>query len=62
MKLAAAREQDLHDLRVLARHAGITDPQRLVDIAYEVYGEDSVELPDSRASYLWLAEAVLAAR
>ncbi|MGO4300396.1 nucleotidyl transferase AbiEii/AbiGii toxin family protein [Leifsonia sp. RAF41] len=62
MKLAAAREQDLHDLRVLARHIGIDDPQQLVDIAFQVYGEDSIELPDSRQSYLWLAEAVLAAR
>src|SRR3954451_7708858 len=62
MKLAAAREQDLHDLRVLARHLGIDDPQQLVDIAFEVYGEDSIELSDSRQSYLWLAEAVLAKR
>nr|WP_285116473.1 DUF6036 family nucleotidyltransferase [Leifsonia sp. fls2-241-R2A-40a] len=59
MKLAAARDQDLHDLRILARHAGIRDPEQLVDIAFEVYGEDSIELPDSRQSYLWLAEAVL---
>ena len=62
MKLAAAREQDLHDLRVLARHAGIDDPQQLVDIAFKIYGEDSIALPDSRESYLWLAQALLASR
>jgi hypothetical protein len=31
MKLAASREQDLHDLGILARHAGITDPEKLVE-------------------------------
>lgn len=59
MKLAASREQDLVDLRILARHLGIRDPARLVDIAYDVYGEDSVELPDGRDSYLVIARAVI---
>ena len=61
MKMAAAREQDLHDLRILARNLGIEEPERLVEIAYEIYGEDSVELSDPRQSYLWLAQAVLPA-
>jgi len=60
MKLARGREQDLADLRILARHLAITEPERLVDIAYGIYGEDSVELPDGRASYLLLARDVLA--
>jgi len=59
--MAAAREQDLHDLRILARNLGIEEPERLVEIAYEIYGEDSVELSDPRQSYLWLAQAVLPA-
>ena len=59
MKLAAGREQDLADLRILARHLGIDDAERLVDIAYDVYGDDSVELPDGRESYLVLARAVI---
>ncbi len=59
MKLAAGREQDLADLRILARHLGIRDAARLVDLAYKVYGDDSVELPDGRESYLVLARAVI---
>lgn len=62
MKLAAGREQDLVDLRILARHLGIRDADQLVDIAYAVYGADSVELPDGRESYLLLARSVLDSR
>ncbi len=32
MKLAASRHQDLFDLGILARNAGITDPERLVTL------------------------------
>lgn len=60
MKLAAGRDKDASDLVVLARHEGITEPEQLVDIAYDVYGEDSVELPDGRQSYLWFARDVMA--
>ncbi|MCM3656432.1 DUF6036 family nucleotidyltransferase [Agromyces mediolanus] len=60
MKLAAGRDKDASDLVLLARHEGLTDPAALVDIAYEVYGEDSVELPDGRQSYLWFASDVMA--
>ena len=59
MKLAAGREHDLVDIATVARHLGITDPEVIVDIAYEVFGEDAVELPDGRQSYLYLAEAAL---
>ena len=59
MKLAAAREQDLFDLGILARHAGITDASKIVDIAFEAYGEDSVVLNEPRADYLILAEQAL---
>jgi len=59
MKLAASREQDLHDLAVLAKHAKITDPQQLVDIAFEQYGEDSVILNESRDDYLIIATQAL---
>ena len=59
MKLAASREQDLHDLGILARKANITDPQRLVDIAFEAYGEDSVVLNEPRGDYLILAKQAL---
>lgn len=59
MKLAAARDKDFVDLVILARHLGITEPAELVRIAYEVYGDDAVELPDGRESYLWYAESIL---
>lgn len=60
MKLAGSREQDLHDLGVLARHAGITDPQELVDIAFRAYGADSVVLNEPAEDYLILAKQALA--
>jgi hypothetical protein len=59
MKLAAGRDKDFVDLGILARHLGITDPGELVRIAYEVYGDDAVELPDGRESYRWYAQSVL---
>lgn len=59
MKLSAARDKDLVDLGILAKHLGITDPADLVRIAYEIYGEDAVELPDGPKSYLWYAESVI---
>jgi len=61
MKLAASRDQDLRDLGILARHAGIADAETLVDIAYAAYGEDSVVLSDSRDDYLQMAEQALVA-
>ncbi|UIP57780.1 DUF6036 family nucleotidyltransferase [Agromyces marinus] len=59
MKLAAVRDKDFVDLGILARHLGITEPEELVRIAYEVYGDDAVELPDGRESYLWYAQSVI---
>ncbi|WP_285035549.1 hypothetical protein [Plantibacter sp. ME-Dv--P-095] len=61
MKLASAREQDLSDLVVLVRHLGITAAETLVDIAFEIYGEDSMSLTDSREDVFRLAVDVLAA-
>ncbi|BDZ65481.1 hypothetical protein GCM10025877_24190 [Agromyces mangrovi Wang et al. 2018] len=60
MKMAAGRDKDLVDLSIVARHLGISEPDELVRIAYDVYGEDAVELPDGRDSYRWFAEAVIA--
>lgn len=59
MKLAFSREQDLHDLGILARHAGITDPEHLVDIAFAAYGEESVILTETRDDYLIMAKQAL---
>jgi hypothetical protein len=60
MKLAASREQDLYDLGILARNTGLTEPEQLVDIAFEAYGEDSVVLTDSRNDYFLAAKDALA--
>ena len=60
MKMSAARDKDFVDLGILARHLGITDPAELVRIAYDIYGDDAVELPDGKESYLWYAETVIA--
>lgn len=61
MKLAASGDQDLFDLGILARHAGITDPAQLVDIAFAAYGEDSVVLTDGREDYLMMAKQAIVA-
>ena len=59
MKLAAGRDKDAADLAIIARHEGISDPVVLVDIAYEIYGQDVVELPDGRPSYIVFADDVI---
>jgi hypothetical protein len=48
MKMAAGRAQDPADLRILTRHLGITSPEHLVEIAYDIYGEDSPALGQAR--------------
>jgi hypothetical protein len=60
MKLVASREQDLHDLGILARNAGIADPERLVEITFATYGEDSMALTETREDYLVMATQALA--
>jgi hypothetical protein len=57
--MAAGRPQDLTDLAILARREGVTDPQQLVDIAFDAYGEDSVVLDPDREDALLFARAVL---
>jgi hypothetical protein len=61
MKLAASRHQDLFDLGILARNAGIRDPERLVEIAFDAYGDDSVVLTDTREEYLAMARQAIEA-
>jgi Nucleotidyltransferase of unknown function (DUF6036) len=59
MKMAAGRPQDLSDLVTLFRHLKIKTPEQAVDIAQQMYGEDSVVLSEPRDSLLLLAESVL---
>lgn len=62
MRMAAGRPQDLADLRILAAHLGITDPDQLVEITYAVYGGDSLALGDPRECYELFARDVLIPR
>jgi hypothetical protein len=55
MKLAAGRAKDTGDLIALVRHLDLHDPERIVDIAFAVYGDDSVTLSDSRESVFYQA-------
>ncbi|WP_431862447.1 DUF6036 family nucleotidyltransferase [Micrococcus terreus] len=59
MKLAAERHKDILDLSVLAGRLGITDPERIVDIAFDLYGEDSIPLSGERDDYLIVAAEAL---
>ncbi|GGC00878.1 DUF6036 family nucleotidyltransferase [Cellulomonas carbonis] len=59
MKLAAGRPQDLADLRVLFRHLGIRGAREAADMAFDVYGEHSSVLGESREDIELLAQAVL---
>ncbi|WP_422390129.1 DUF6036 family nucleotidyltransferase [Arthrobacter sp. N1] len=61
MKLAAQREKDVEDLVPLALALNIDEPERLLEIAYEKYGEESIPLNGDRADYLIVAEEVVRA-
>ena len=59
MKMASGRIKDEPDVRSLVCRLGLQhDPAKAVDIAYDMYGEDSVNLNDGRQSYLWYMEAI----
>jgi len=46
MKIASARSKDVDDILALVRCLGITDPEAAARIAYAMYGEESLTLPD----------------
>lgn len=58
MKMASGRPQDLHDLMLIFRELGITQPDKAADIAEEVHGPESVLLPP-RDELILYASAVL---
>jgi hypothetical protein len=61
--MAAGRLKDRDDIVALIRHLGITDPDEIVDLAFEVFGEDGVTLTESRESVrLQAAEMIRLAR
>lgn len=62
MKIAAGRPKDAADIRRLIRALHIRDPEQVVEIAFSVFGEDSMTLVDTRESvHLQAREAIRAA-
>ncbi|MGD8166681.1 DUF6036 family nucleotidyltransferase [Herbiconiux sp. P16] len=59
MKMAAGRLKDHDDIVTLIRHLGITRPEEIADLTFEVFGEDGVTLTDSRESVLLQAEEMI---
>ncbi|WP_382306578.1 DUF6036 family nucleotidyltransferase [Herbiconiux sp. UC225_62] len=59
MKMAAGRLKDHDDIVTLIRHLGIADPEQIVDLAFDVFGEDGVTLTDSRESVLLQAAEMI---
>lgn len=58
MKMAAFRQGDMEDLRVLVQHLGLTTAEQLADLCERVYEPDSAVLPP-REELLWQAGVIL---
>ncbi|WP_141688866.1 hypothetical protein [Pseudarthrobacter enclensis] len=58
MKLAAGRDRDIPDIGVLCQALDIKSADAAVDVAIELYGEDSIQLSD-RDDLLLIASEVL---
>lgn len=58
MKLAAGRDRDIEDIAVLCQALDITTAEGAADIAFELYGEDSMQLSD-RGDVLLVAQEAL---
>lgn len=59
MRMAAERDVDIPDIGFLARKLNLTDPVRVVNAAFEKYGEGSIPLSGDRDDYLIVAEEAL---
>ncbi|AZZ55036.1 DUF6036 family nucleotidyltransferase [Rathayibacter iranicus] len=59
MKIAAGRRKDTDDITALIRHLEIHDPQQVVDIAFDIFGDESMTLTDSRESIFWQASEAI---
>jgi hypothetical protein len=58
MKLAAGRDRDIPDIAVLCRTLDIKTTEAAVDVAIELYGEDSMQL-SGRHDLLLIAQEAL---
>lgn len=59
MKIAASRTKDRDDINRLIIDLGITDPEDIVDLAFSVFGEDSMTLTGGRDEVRLLATEAL---
>ncbi|MFB2557057.1 DUF6036 family nucleotidyltransferase [Herbiconiux liangxiaofengii] len=59
MKMAAGRLKDHDDIVALIRHLEIVDPDEIVELTFEVFGDNGVTLTDSRASVRLQAEEMI---
>lgn len=59
MKMAAGRLKDHDDIIALIHHLGISDAAVIVDLTFDVFGENGLTLTDSRESVLLQAEEMI---
>lgn len=59
MKIAASRAKDRPDLNRLIVDMGVTDAEEIVDLAFAVFGDFSVVLPESRDEVRLIAQEAL---
>lgn len=62
MKIASARHKDWRDLWALSDRLGIDDAEQAARIAYDMYGENSVVLPEPWPDRVLMMREVLAAK
>lgn len=58
MKMAAGRDRDIPDIAILCRNLKIQTAEEAVEIAFEMYGADSMQLSD-REDLLLIADEAL---
>ncbi|TQO18504.1 hypothetical protein FB472_0020 [Rhodoglobus vestalii] len=59
MKIAASRVKDHEDTSRLIVDLGITDAEEIVDLAFGVFGEDGMTLPNDRGEVRLMAEEAI---
>ncbi|GAA1210833.1 hypothetical protein [Rhodoglobus aureus] len=60
MKMARYARKDYSDITALIRSLGLTSPEQIVDLTYNVLGEESLSLTDGRDDLTILAREALA--
>lgn len=60
MKIAASRPKDREDTNRLIADLGVTDPDEIVELAFAVFGDNSITLGDNREEVRLIASEALA--